>query len=121
VDLTDAEYELRTATLRRAALAYARRGWRVLPLWWPAPSGECACGRPDCDSTGKHPIRRLVPHGLHDATSQLDAVAGWWRSVPYANVGIRRRRTRTSSAEETRFERILTGENIGSRALALLS
>jgi len=77
------------AALRQAVLAYARRGWQVLPLWWPGPTGGCSCGLPDCDSTGKHPLQRLVPRGLHDATSRVDAVVEWWRSVPYANVGIR--------------------------------
>jgi Bifunctional DNA primase/polymerase, N-terminal len=43
----------------------------------------------DCESVGKHPIPRLVPRGLHDADSRLDTVAAWWRSVPYANIGIR--------------------------------
>jgi Bifunctional DNA primase/polymerase, N-terminal len=74
--------------LQRAALAYAARGWLVLPLWWPTPSGWCACGLPDCDSVGKHPIPRLAPHGLHDATTRMDTVSAWWRSIP-ANVGIR--------------------------------
>ena len=77
-----------TITPLQAALEYAARGWRVLPLWWPASTGTCACGLVDCDSVGKHPISRLVPHGLYDASSQLDVVAGWWRSVPHANVGI---------------------------------
>jgi Bifunctional DNA primase/polymerase, N-terminal len=74
--------------LQRAALAYAERGWLVLPLWWPSPSGWCACGPHDCDSVGKHPIPRLAPHGLHDATTRMDTISAWWRSVP-ANVGIR--------------------------------
>jgi len=73
--------------LRRAALAYAARGWQVLPLWWPVATGGCACGLPECDGAGKHPIRRLVPHGLLDATSRLQTVGDWWRSAPQANVG----------------------------------
>lgn len=76
-------------TFSRAALTYAGYGWRVLPLWWPGAAGACACGRPDCDSIGKHPIHRLVPRGLHDATSRLDTVSRWWQSMPNANVGIR--------------------------------
>jgi putative DNA primase/helicase len=38
---------------------------------------------------GKHPVHRLVPHGLHDASSRRDTVARWWQSAPCANVGIR--------------------------------
>ncbi|HXM57690.1 MAG TPA: bifunctional DNA primase/polymerase, partial [Candidatus Dormibacteraeota bacterium] len=76
------------SALRRAALLYAVRGWRVLPLWWPADDG-CACGLPGCDDAGKHPIGALVPRGLHDATRQLAALREWWSSFPNANVGIR--------------------------------
>lgn len=70
------------------ARGYTERGWAVLPLWWPA-AGDCACGLPDCDSVGKHPIRRLVPHGLLDASSAAETVHEWWRSYPHANIGIR--------------------------------
>ncbi len=73
----------------QAAVTYAERGWHVLPLWWPARTGGCACGLTDCDSIGKHPITALVPHGLRDATDQVAIVAAWWRSVPRANLGIR--------------------------------
>jgi Bifunctional DNA primase/polymerase, N-terminal len=72
-----------------SALAYAERGWCVLPLWWPTSRGECACGLSDCESVGKHPIRRLVPHGLRDASNSVETVRTWWRSSPHANVGIR--------------------------------
>jgi len=75
--------------LREAAVAYAERGWHVLPLWWPTRTGDCACGLGDCESAGKHPIRRLVPHGLRDATDAMETVAAWWRSLPSANVAIR--------------------------------
>lgn len=79
----------RGTALRQAALAYGRRGWQVLPLWWPATTGDCACGLTDCESVGKHPVSRLVPHGLHDATSGLDELGRWWSRAPLANVGIR--------------------------------
>jgi Bifunctional DNA primase/polymerase, N-terminal len=75
--------------LRRAALTYVQRGWRVLPLWWPAATGCCACGAPDCASIGKHPIPHLVPHGLHDAVTDPATVESWWCAVPNANVGVR--------------------------------
>jgi Bifunctional DNA primase/polymerase, N-terminal len=70
------------------AHAYTRRGWSVLPLWWP-DGGACACGRSDCQSVAKHPIHHLVPHGLHDATADPDLIGRWWRSFPQANVGVR--------------------------------
>lgn len=79
----------RPSTFSKAALTYAERGWQVLPLWWPHATGACACGRRDCGSIGKHPIHRLAPRGLHDATTRLDTVSHWWQSMPDANVGIR--------------------------------
>lgn len=72
-----------------AALAYAARGWHVFPAWWPIQTG-CACGRgEDCPRPGKHPLARLAPNGLLDATSDATVVGGWWRQYPRANVAIR--------------------------------
>ncbi len=68
-----------------AALAYARRGWAVLPCHNP-PSGGCSCANPCCTSPAKHPRTR---RGLHDATTELGAVRRWWRRWPEANVGVR--------------------------------
>jgi len=59
--------------LLAAALAYARRGWSVLPL----------------RVEEKIPDGRLVPHGLTDATSDEARIRQWWTSSPRANVGIR--------------------------------
>ena len=49
------------------------------------------------------------------------AWGAWQAVVAYNDHVMTSRRTRTSTAEETRFERIMGGQNIGSRALALLS
>lgn len=65
-----------------AALAYARRGWPVFPLHGIV-SGHCRCGR-ECSSPGKHP---LVPHGVHDATTDARAIEEWWTRWPAANIG----------------------------------
>lgn len=53
-----------------AALRYAQRGWRVLPL------------------RGKVPDGRLVAHGLLDASTDPDAIRRWWRAAPDSAVGI---------------------------------
>ena len=76
-----------------AALAYARRGWAVLPLWSVTPrkgtsKAKCACGNPDCPSPGKHPIGPLVPKGLKQATTDEGVIRRWWKANPDANVGI---------------------------------
>jgi hypothetical protein len=60
------------AALRNAALAYAERGWRVLPL------------RPG----GKAPLGQLVPNGKDNASDDLATVFRWWEREPRANVGL---------------------------------
>lgn len=74
-----------TPTRRSAALAYARIGWHVLPIW-PIRDGRCACGNEACPSPGKHPIARLVPNGLRDATTDGATIRRWWTAVPDANI-----------------------------------
>jgi Bifunctional DNA primase/polymerase, N-terminal/Primase C terminal 1 (PriCT-1)/Histidine kinase-, DNA gyrase B-, and HSP90-like ATPase len=72
-----------------AALALARRGAPVLPLWWTGDAGECACGSTDADhKAGKHPIGALVPHGVKDASLDPRTIESWWRRKPNANIGI---------------------------------
>lgn len=68
-----------------AALALARRGFRVVPLHVPV-DGACSCDNPTCrGSAGKHP--RI--NGWQDrATNNEQAVAIWWQKWPSANVGI---------------------------------
>lgn len=75
---------LATATPLEAALEYASRGWRVLPLYWPTEHG-CACGKRDCDKAGKHPIPR---NGVDAATTNPDVIRNWFIEAPNANVGI---------------------------------
>ena len=70
--------------LLEAALSYADRGWHVVPLHSPTPTG-CSCGKPDCRSAGKHP---RTDHGEHDATTDLAQIQSWWRRWPDANIGI---------------------------------
>ena len=48
------------------ALEYASQGWPVLP----------------CELRGKRPAGALVPHGLKDASTDLDVVAGCWKAEP---------------------------------------
>jgi hypothetical protein len=78
----------------KAALAYARNGRKILPLWWIKPSEpeyrRCACGQlndaPN-HKPGKHPLGKLVFNGSADATNDLDVIRDWWTLFPYANIG----------------------------------
>ncbi len=72
------------ASRLQAALTYASRGWLVFPLH-SIREGGCSCGRPACESAGKHP-RTL--HGLKDATVGESQIRAWWSTWPDANVGI---------------------------------
>ena len=56
-----------------AAVAYAGRGWAVLPL---APKA-------------KSPLGKLVPHGWKDAATDKDTITRWWQREPMGNIGIR--------------------------------
>jgi len=73
--------------LLEAALARARKGAYVLPLWWTDEASVCQCPKgPNCPSPGKHP---LVEHGLQDASTNSSTIEGWWRRWPRANLGVR--------------------------------
>jgi hypothetical protein len=68
----------------QAALAHARHGRAVLPVYW-STGGRCACGRPDCPSPAKHPIPELVPRGVKHATTSRVVIRAWWAHAPLAN------------------------------------
>jgi hypothetical protein len=70
--------------LLAAALDYARRGWRIIPLH-DVVAGECSCGKANCGSSGKHP---RTDHGLKDGTTEVRTIRDWWRRWPSANVGV---------------------------------
>lgn len=38
---------------------------------------------------GKIPLGKLVPRGLHEATTDINIIIKWWTQEPHANVGIR--------------------------------
>lgn len=74
-----------------SALWWARKSIEVLPLHYPMPDapGGCSCRQPGCGNVGKHPIARLVPKGLTQASVDEQQVRDWWVQEPYANIGIR--------------------------------
>lgn len=67
-----------------AAVGYAARGWRVLPLHHVHSNGACSCGRA-CGSEGKHP--RLSQWQIA-ATTDANQIRAWWAATPSAGVGI---------------------------------
>jgi len=68
----DVQCHLDQQILPGAALAYARRGFKVFPL---APGT-------------KEPLKRLAPHAYLSATTDESTIARWWTEVPEANIGI---------------------------------
>src|SRR5262245_26181103 len=67
-----------------AALDYAARGWRVLPVHGTT-NGLCTCNNSGCKSKGKHPRTR---QGVRDATTDTAMISRWWADWPSANIGI---------------------------------
>ncbi|RDI19670.1 bifunctional DNA primase/polymerase [Lentzea flaviverrucosa] len=67
-----------------AALDYAARGWRVVPLHHVSDHGMCSCGR-ECGSEGKHP--RLSQWQI-TATTDANQITAWWAATPSTGVGL---------------------------------
>lgn len=70
------------------ALAYAAKGFSVLPLWFPSKEGVCPCGTDCKNSRGKHPIGELAPNGVDSATRDVRTIAQWFQSDYRLNIGI---------------------------------
>jgi predicted P-loop ATPase len=82
-----------------AALSYAKRGWRVVPLHNTAiepseekPGGECTCQEwrtknrlGPCATPGKHPRFKDF---AGRATTDEKQIREWWSTMPKANIGI---------------------------------
>lgn len=71
-------------TIVQTALAYAQRGWLVVPLHNPK-QGKCSCRKKNCGSPGKHP---RTEHGLNDGSRDSKQIARRWEKWPDANLGI---------------------------------
>lgn len=75
-----------TRSAMDAAVAYAQRGRRILPVHAIRADGSCSCGRAACSSPGKHP---LTAHGLLDASVDPATIRRWYEAWPHAGVAIR--------------------------------
>lgn len=68
-----------------AALAYAARGWRVIPCH-AVQNGRCSCHKgKNCRSKGKHPRLNAWEKA---ATTDEEVIAGWFDRWPLSNVGL---------------------------------
>jgi hypothetical protein len=74
-------------SIYNSAIAFAARGWPVLPLHSiDQADGRCTCGNPNCDSQGKHP---LTLNGVKDATTDANIIKRWCDETnDMANIGI---------------------------------
>jgi hypothetical protein len=81
---TATEAGVGNASRLEAALGYAARGWRVLPIH-SVRNGQCTCATGDCPGPGKHP---RTEHGVKDATLEQNQISAWWANWPDANVAI---------------------------------
>jgi len=75
--------------LSNAALEYAKRGWRVIPLHHVREYGEspvCSCiRRHECLAIAKHP---RISGWRHVGTTDQKLISLWWKAWPLANVGV---------------------------------
>ena len=75
-----------------AALYLVSRGAKVFPLYGmrhnTAGCLVCACGKPSCEDAGKHPLWKLAPKGVNNATAHEHTVRYWFTKEPLANVGL---------------------------------
>jgi putative DNA primase/helicase len=77
--------------LLAAALAYAARGWRVIPLHevtLTSARPECSCGNATLKhqrSVGKHP---RLDDWSKEGTTEATTIRAWWHKWPRANIGL---------------------------------
>ena len=75
-----------------AALYLVNRGAKVFPLHGMRQDSTgrliCTCGKTACDDAGKHPLSKLAPSGVNNATTHEHIVRHWFTTAPFANVGL---------------------------------
>ena len=70
--------------------SYVDLGLAILPIWG-VKGGKCRCPKgAACNSSpGKHPIARLVPNGVKNATRDKSVIAHWYRNNAGLNWAVR--------------------------------
>ncbi len=66
------------------ALRYAALGWFIFPLHSIRFDKQCGCGKPDCQSPGKHPKIKWKT----GASCDPEVVRGYWTRWPNAGIGL---------------------------------
>jgi hypothetical protein len=81
------EKQAKTMTLRELADEFYAARTSLKPDTIKAYEGYlyCSCNALDCKASAKHP---QTLRGLKDASTTPDTIKQWWRSMPYANIGL---------------------------------
>jgi len=79
---------MKSPSITKAALAWARQGAKIIALHGIDENGACTCGKRQCGSPGKHPIADLFPKGQHSATSNVAKIRRAFKTHPDANLGV---------------------------------
>lgn len=72
------------------AVSFLALGFAVLPLHRPVERHGrrlCSCGKADCPSPAKHPVGKLAPRGVLDATKDRTTVDRWFSGTGWS-IGI---------------------------------
>lgn len=105
----------------QAALAYAARGWHVLPCWAPIFDENdqfvsCGCKKANCESPGKHPHGFLARHGQMAATTDQETIRGWFRYGHKLNIAVQMSKSGLACIDiDPRNGGELTKENIEAK------
>ena len=82
------EGDMKSSSKVKAALAWARRGAKIIALHGIDDDGVCTCHKKACDTPGKHPIAALFPRGQHSATSDPREIRAAFKKYPSANLAV---------------------------------
>lgn len=82
------EGDIKSSSITKAALAWAKQGAKIIALHGIRPNGKCTCGKSQCASPGKHPIADMFPNGQHSATSVKSKIRRAFAKQPNANLGV---------------------------------
>jgi putative DNA primase/helicase len=75
----------KAASTLKYALAYAKSGYKVIPIYGIV-EGACACGAgAKCKNPGKHP---MTSNGFKAGTTDPKQIKQWFADAPQANVAI---------------------------------